>query len=106
MFQLSPEEWMSSAVHVTGQGEGLATAHLTSDYRLQSAQVGWQGASATALDAKLGDWLEVSRALLTRVGDHARGLHEAAVRHAAAEEERAHALARVGASAVGTTRQV
>ncbi len=79
MFQISPEQWMCSAAQVTAHGEGLAAGHLTSDYRLQAAQVGWQGASATALNAKKGDWWEASRALLTRIGDHARGLHEAAV---------------------------
>lgn len=49
----------------------------------------------------MDDWLEASRALLTRIGDHARGLHEAAVGHAAAEAQRAQALAQVGLSADG-----
>lgn len=101
MFQISPQQWMCSAAQVTAHGEGLAAGHLSSDYRLQAAQVGWQGTSATALNSKMGDWWEASRALLTRIGDHARGLHEAAVYHAAAEEARARALAQIGVSAGG-----
>ncbi|CKT33862.1 Uncharacterised protein [Mycobacterium tuberculosis] len=66
---------------------------------MQAAQFGWQGASAMALNAKMDDWLDASRALLTRIGDHAFGLQEAAIQHAAAEAERAQALAQVGVSA-------
>ncbi|KBF81685.1 hypothetical protein BO05_01838 [Mycobacterium tuberculosis GM 1503] len=97
MFQISPEQWMHSAAQVTTQGEGLAVGHLSSDYRMQAAQFGWQGASAMALNAKMDDWLDASRALLTRIGDHAFGLQEAAIQHA--EAERAQALAQVGVSA-------
>lgn len=71
---------MHSAAQVTTQGEGLAVGHLSSDYRMQAAQFGWQGASAMALNAKMDDWLDASRALLTRIGDHAFGLQEAAIR--------------------------
>ncbi|BBX97431.1 WXG100 family type VII secretion target [Mycobacterium lacus] len=99
MLQISPQQWLSSSAHVTAHGEDLAAAHLSCDYRIQAAQSGWQGASAAALSAKMDDWLEASRALLTRIGDHARGLHEAGVQHAAAEQERARALAQVGISA-------
>ncbi|KAA1251078.1 hypothetical protein F0Q45_06230 [Mycobacterium simiae] len=101
MFQISPQQWLHSAARVTGHGEDLAAGHLSSDYRMQAAQFGWQGASARALNAKVDDWLEASRALLTRIGDHARGLHEAAVGHAEAEAQRAQALAQVGLSADG-----
>lgn len=38
-----------SATHVTGQGEDLATAHLSSDNQIEAAQAGWVGTSATAL---------------------------------------------------------
>ncbi|MDC8970692.1 WXG100 family type VII secretion target [Mycobacterium marinum] len=96
MFEINPEQWVRSAAHVTGQGADLAAGHLSSDHRIQAAQSGWQGASALALNAAMDDWLEMSRALLSRIGDHARGLHQAAVAHAAAEEERARALAQVG----------
>ncbi|CCK52770.1 Conserved protein of unknown function [Mycobacterium canettii CIPT 140060008] len=99
MLRIDPEQWMHSATRVTTQGESLATGHLSSDYRMQAAQFGWQGASAMALNAKLDDWLEASRALLTRIGDHAYGLREAAFQHAEAEAERARALARLGVSA-------
>lgn len=54
VFQISPEQWMHSAAQVTTQGEGLAVGHLSSDYRMQAAQFGWQGASAMALKRQDG----------------------------------------------------
>lgn len=99
---------MRSAAHVAGRGEDLAVGHMSSDHRIQAAQSGWQGESALALGATMDGWLETSRALLSRIGDHARGLHQAAAAHAAAEEERARALAHVGACGDGmaSERQV
>ncbi|WP_204815222.1 WXG100 family type VII secretion target [Mycobacterium riyadhense] len=99
MFQISPEQWMRSAAHVSGQGEELAAGHLLSDKRIEAAQSGWQGASALAINAKMADWLKKSTALVIGIGSHAYGLQEAAIQHAAAEEERARALASVGAAA-------
>ncbi len=63
-FRLDLEALGSSAAHVTGQGEDLATAHLSSDNRIVAAQV-------------------------TRVGDHASDLHQDGINFAAME--RAHA---------------
>lgn len=37
MFPLSPEQWLHSAAHVTGQGEGLAVEHESSDDRIEAA---------------------------------------------------------------------
>ncbi|SOJ58125.1 hypothetical protein MSIMFB_05605 [Mycobacterium simulans] len=98
MFQIRPEQWIRSAAHVSGQGEDLAAGHLLSDNRIEAAQSGWQGASALAINAKMADWRKKSTALVTGIGSHAHGLQEAAIQHAAAEEERARALARVSAA--------
>lgn len=88
-FRVDMEALGSSAAHVTGQGEDLATAHLSSDNRIVAAQSGWVGSSAAALQAKTAAWLEASRRLVTRVGDHASDLHQDGIDFAAME--RAHA---------------
>jgi uncharacterized protein YukE len=75
-FRLDLEALASSVVHVTGQAEDLATAHLSSDNRIVAAQSGWVGSSALALNAKTATWLETSRRLVTSVGDHATDLNQ------------------------------
>ena len=47
-FQLDLEALAHSAAQVSGQGEDLATAHLSSDNRMVAAQSGWVGSSAAA----------------------------------------------------------
>lgn len=86
------EAMVSSAGHVTVQGEDLAAGHLASDNRMASAQFGWQGLSATAMNAKLAAWGNVSAALLERISDHAQGLHSCAVGFATHEEQSRNAL--------------
>jgi uncharacterized protein YukE len=74
-FRVDVEALASSASHVAGQGEDLASAHLSSDNRIVAAQSGWVGSSALALNAKTATWLETSRRLVTSVGDHATDLN-------------------------------
>jgi WXG100 family type VII secretion target len=74
-FRVNLEALASSASHVAGQGEDLATAHLSSDNRIVAAQSGWVGSSALAMNAKTAAWLETSRRLVTNVGDHATDLN-------------------------------
>jgi uncharacterized protein YukE len=88
-FGVDLDALASSAAHVTGQGEDLATAHLLSDNRIVSAQSGWVGSSALALNAKTATWLETSRRLVTSVGDHATDLNQDGVDFS--EMERDHA---------------
>lgn len=83
------ETLVSSAAHVTGQGEDLATAHVSSDNQIVAAHSGWVGSSALALHAKTATWLEDSRRLVTRVGNHALDLNDDALKFA--EMEQAHA---------------
>ncbi|UQX13585.1 hypothetical protein [Candidatus Mycobacterium methanotrophicum] len=73
-FRLDLEALAHSAAQVSGQGEDLATAHLSSDNRIVAAQSGWVGSSAVALSTKTATWLEDSRRLVTRVGGHALDL--------------------------------
>src|SRR6202012_2361855 len=74
-FRVDIEALASSAAHVAGQGDDLASAHLSSDSRIAAAQPGWVGSSAAALQTRTAAWLETSRKLLTSVGDHALDLN-------------------------------
>lgn len=81
------EALAASAAHVAGQGEDLATAHLSSDNRIEAAQSGWVGDSAAALQVRTAAWLETSRRLLTSVGDHALHLNNDGIEFTAAERD-------------------
>lgn len=86
-FRVDLDALASSAAHVIGQGEDLATAHLSSDNRIVAAQSGWVGSSALALNAKTATWLETSRSLVTSVGDHATDLNHDGIDFAAMERD-------------------
>lgn len=98
------EQLTTSGRHVSGQAQDLAAGFLTADNRMEAARYGWAGTSATALSARAARWLPVSRALVSRVGEHGFALQDAAVAHAAAEGERTTALADVAAQAAAINR--
>lgn len=97
-FRVDLEVLAVSAAQVAAQGEELATAHALSDNRIAAAHRGWVGSSAAALDSKLAAWLETSRQLLTRVGDHAVTLTNDAIEFAARERENAERLRAAGSA--------
>jgi WXG100 family type VII secretion target len=97
-FRVDLEMLAGSAAQVAAQGEELATAHALSDNRIADAQRGWVGSSAAALDTKMAAWLETSRGLLTRVGDHALALTNDAIDFAAQERENAETLRAAGSA--------
>lgn len=103
-FRVGLETLACSAAHAGGRGEDLAIAHLSSDNRIEAAQPGWVGTSAAALNTRMAAWLATSRTLLSGVGDHAQGLHDAAIGFAAMEQENAEALREVGDTAHGAVR--
>jgi WXG100 family type VII secretion target len=82
----------SSAAHVDGQAEDLATAHLSSDNRIASAQAGWVGSSAASLAVKTEIWLQTSRRLVGRVGGHAIDLNSDGIAFADMEQENAESV--------------
>jgi hypothetical protein len=98
-FQVDLEALTCSTAHVTGQGENLTTAHLSSDNRIVAAQSGWVGTSAAALDVRMAAWLETSRRLLSRFSDHALDLSNDRINFAAIEQENAQKLRAVGGGA-------
>jgi uncharacterized protein YukE len=91
-FQLDLEALAHSAAHVTGQGEDLASAHLSADNRIAAAQSGWVGSSALALSTKTATWLEDSRRLLTRVGEHALKMNNDGIEFSAMERDNVEKL--------------
>jgi uncharacterized protein YukE len=91
-LRLDLEALAHSAAHVAGQGEDLATAHLSSDNRMVAAQSGWVGSSALALSAKTAAWLEDSRRLVGRVGNHALDLSNDGIEFSAMESDNAERM--------------
>jgi uncharacterized protein YukE len=95
IFGVDLEALAGSAAHVAGQGDDLATAHLASDNRIARAESGWVGASAAALGTIADTWLQTSRRLLARVGDHALELNSDGIVFAAMETTNAATLGSV-----------
>jgi WXG100 family type VII secretion target len=96
MYRVDLAALAASAAHVAGLGEDVATAHLASDNRIAGAQSGWVGASAVALNITAAEWLQASRRLLGRLGDHAMALTNDGMRFAAAEHASAEKLRALG----------
>ncbi|MBI3215044.1 MAG: WXG100 family type VII secretion target [Mycobacterium sp.] len=84
-LRVNIDDLSASGVAVTNHGEDLANTHAGADGRIEAAHAGWQGESATAMAARSAAWLETTKTLLTRMADHAQGLHTGA--HAFAEME-------------------
>ncbi len=100
-FRLDLEVLAHSAAQVSGQGEDLASAHLSSDNRIAAAQSGWVGRSALALSTKTATWLEDSRRLLTRVGEHALNMNNDGIDFSAMERDNVEKLRAVQPPAGG-----
>lgn len=100
-FNVDMEALVCSSAHVAGQTEDLATAHLSSDNEIEAAQPGWVGISGAVLSVKAADWLEKSRALLTRVGGHAMALNNDGIVFATTERENAAKVHGVGDGQTG-----
>lgn len=77
-IRLSIEKLTTSGLAVTNQGEDLAGKHATADGRIETAHAGWQGQSASAMATRWATWQESTNTLLTRLSDHAQGLHNGA----------------------------
>lgn len=77
-LKVNVEDLFSSGLSVTNHGEDVAAKHAAADSRVEAASSGWQGQSAAAMAAKSATWMETTSALLTRMSDHAQGLHTSA----------------------------
>jgi uncharacterized protein YukE len=98
MYRVDLAALAASAAQVAGFGEDVAIAHLASDNRIAAAEPGWVGASAVALSITAADWLQVSRRLLTRLGDHALVLTNDVIHFAATESAGAEQLRELGSA--------
>lgn len=92
MLRVDLEQLVAAAVRVAGHGDDLAARHLAADNRLESAAGGWAGRSAHALANRAEAWRTQSNQLVTRVGEHATGLHDSALGFSAMEKHHAAAL--------------
>lgn len=88
------EDAICSADRTRGQCDDLAFVHMLADSRIESAQTRWVDSSAAAIAAKLDAWRRTTDVLLTRLADHAQGLHNIADLVAATEVARAQEFAR------------
>ncbi|MGK2881076.1 MAG: WXG100 family type VII secretion target [Mycobacterium sp.] len=94
-FTVDTEKLASSAITVTAHGETLATNHTSTDTRFATAESGWLGRSATALNNRLTQWATASATLLTNIGADATAMQNGAIAYVAHEEESARAMAQV-----------
>ncbi|TGD87355.1 hypothetical protein BayCH28_13305 [Mycolicibacterium sp. CH28] len=91
-LRINIEDLVSSGVAVSGHGEDVAMKHAAAAGRIEAAQTGWQGASAVAMSALSEQWVATTSALLTRLSDHAQGLHASAQGFAEMEQRSSQAL--------------
>lgn len=92
-LRVNIEDLVASGVAVTGHGEEVATTHAAGANRIDAAQMGWQGVSAAAMTVLSEQWSATTAALLSRLSDHAQGLHSSAQGFAEMEQRHSQALA-------------
>jgi uncharacterized protein YukE len=91
-LEVNIEDLVASGVKVTSHGEDVAMKHCTADARIETAHAGWQGHSAASLTLRMAAWSSTTTSLLTRLSEHAQGLHTCAQEFCAMEERHADAL--------------
>ncbi len=74
-LRVNIEDLVTSGAAITSHGEEVAARHAAADGRIEAAQVGWQGLSSLAMSARAESWRTTTSGLLTRMSDHAQGLH-------------------------------
>ncbi len=98
-LRVNIEDLVASGVAVTGHGEEVACRHAAAANQIDAAQMGWQGMSAAALTVLSEQWTATTAALLSRLSDHAQGLHTSAQGFAEMEQRHSRALAEPGQAA-------
>lgn len=91
-LQVTIADVAASGTAVTGHGEDLAAKHASTTARIDAAQAGWQGSSATVIEALTERWTATTSALLTQLSDHAQALHASANGFAEMEQRHTYAL--------------
>ncbi|EHB58734.1 hypothetical protein MycrhDRAFT_1170 [Mycolicibacterium rhodesiae JS60] len=103
-LRVNVEGLTASGVAVTGHGEDVAVKHAAAASRIDAAQAGWQGASALAITALSEQWLATTATLVTRLSDHAQGLHASAQGFTEMEQRNSQALQEISAIADGVSK--
>lgn len=98
-LKVNIEDLVASGMTVTGHGEDVAMKHCTADTRIETAQGGWQGRSAASMTTRLTAWSQTTTTLVTRLADHAQGLHTCAQSFCEMEERHAASLESPGVQA-------
>lgn len=91
-LRVNIEQLAASGTAVNNHGEDVATKHAAAASRIDAAQAGWQGASAAAMALLSDQWVATTSALVTRLSDHAQGLHASAQGFTEMEQRNAQAL--------------
>ena len=105
-LKVNREDLMASGVTVTGHGDDVAMKHCTADIRIETAHGDWQGRSGAPLTLRTAACSTTTTALLTRISDHAQGLHTCAQQFSCIEERRAEALEEPGRHADSIANQM
>jgi uncharacterized protein YukE len=100
--KVQPEHLFVSAVEVDGHAEDVLMGHASAHSKIESAQVGWAGLSATAMTAKVARWHETTIALGSRVAGHAEGLRNSGFGFSDMEERNAEMLRNLTPGSGGT----
>ncbi|TGD90458.1 hypothetical protein BayCH28_00890 [Mycolicibacterium sp. CH28] len=104
-LQVKIGEVVASATAVIGHGEDVATTHAAAASRIDAALTGWHGDSSLAMSALSEQWVRTTAALLSRLSDHAQGLHASAEGFAEMERRHSEALAAPAQAADALTGQ-
>ncbi|OYN76156.1 WXG100 family type VII secretion target [Mycolicibacterium sphagni] len=91
-LRVNIEHLAASGIAVTGHVENVAAKHAAAAGRIDAAQAGWQGASAAAMALLSEQWVATTSALVTRLSDHAQGLHASALGFTEMEHQNSQAL--------------
>jgi uncharacterized protein YukE len=95
-LKVNIEDLVASGLTVISHGEDVGMKHCAADARIETAQSGWQGRSAASLKLRLAAWSTTTTALLTRLSDHAQGLHACAQEFSDMDERNAGKLEELG----------
>lgn len=76
-LQVNSVDLHMSADHMDMHHTDLQASHAAADGDIESAQTGWTGASAAALQAKLAEWQTTTETLCASVSDHGESFRTA-----------------------------
>jgi uncharacterized protein YukE len=98
-IRLNIEKLTTSGLAVTNHGEDVAAKHAAADGKIETASGGWQGQSAAAMAIRWAAWQKTTSTLLTRMSDHAQGLHNGAQGFSDFEAQREQEMRNLAAGA-------